>query len=484
MLELKNIVKIYSTGETQVKALKGVSINFRKCEFVSVLGPSGCGKTTMLNIVGGLDRYTYGDLVINGVSTKNYADSDWDAYRNHSVGFVFQSYNLIPHQTVEKNVELALTLSGVRKEERMKRAREALEKVGLKDHFKKLPNQLSGGQMQRVAIARAIVNDPDIILADEPTGALDSETSVQVMDILKELSKTRLVVMVTHNEELAHEYSTRIISLKDGEIVNDTMPFNDEEAEEEGIKEAEKNVGKKKKKPSMSFLTALSLSLNNLFTKKGRTILTAFAGSIGIIGIALILSLSAGFNTYIQNVQRDTLSNYPVTISSKTVNYSSMLTSFMGASKHDGKEFPSGETVTSQNVIADMLTNLVSSVGTNDLKSFKKYLDENLDERYINAVQYTYNLQTELYSKDKDRRLYPVQLPKFSDLIGPSADNYQAFYDNFKNLMMSKPIVSEMIDNDKLIKNQYDLLAGTYPEKDTDLLLVVDNYNQISDLNL
>ncbi len=234
MLELKNIVKIYSTGETQVKALKGVSINYRKCEFVSVLGPSGCGKTTMLNIVGGLDRYTYGDLVINGVSTKNYADSDWDAYRNHSVGFVFQSYNLIPHQTVEKNVELALTLSGVRKEERMKRAREALEKVGLKDHFKKLPNQLSGGQMQRVAIARAIVNDPDIILADEPTGALDSETSVQVMDILKELSKTRLVVMVTHNEELAHEYSTRIISLKDGEIVNDTMPFNDEEAEEEG----------------------------------------------------------------------------------------------------------------------------------------------------------------------------------------------------------------------------------------------------------
>lgn len=484
MLELKNIVKIYSTGENKVKALKGVSINFRKCEFVSVLGPSGCGKTTMLNIVGGLDRYTYGDLVINGVSTKNYADSDWDAYRNHSVGFVFQSYNLIPHQTVEKNVELALTLSGVRKEERMKRAREALEKVGLKDHFKKLPNQLSGGQMQRVAIARAIVNDPDIILADEPTGALDSETSVQVMDILKELSKTRLVVMVTHNEELAHEYSTRIISLKDGEIVNDTMPFNDEEAEEEGKKEAEKNVGKKKKKPSMSFLTALSLSLNNLFTKKGRTILTAFAGSIGIIGIALILSLSAGFNTYIQNVQRDTLSNYPVTISSKTVNYSSMLTSFMGASKHDGKEFPSGETVTSQNVIADMLTNLVSSVGTNDLKSFKKYLDENLDERYINAVQYTYNLQSELYSKDKDRRLYPVQLPKFSDLIGPSADNYQAFYDNFKNLMMSKPIVSEMIDNDKLIKNQYDLLAGTYPKKDTDLLLVVDNYNQISDLNL
>ncbi len=484
MLELKNIVKIYSSGETQVKALKGVSINFRKCEFVSVLGPSGCGKTTMLNIVGGLDRYTHGDLVINGVSTKNYADSDWDAYRNHSVGFVFQSYNLIPHQTVEKNVELALTLSGVPKEERMARARAALEKVGLKDHFKKLPNQLSGGQMQRVAIARAIVNDPDIILADEPTGALDSDTSVQVMDILQELAKTRLVVMVTHNEELAREYSTRIISLKDGEIVDDTMPFSTEEAEKESQEEAKKNVGKKQKKPSMSFLTALSLSLNNLFTKKGRTILTAFAGSIGIIGIALILSLSAGFNTYIQNVQRDTLSNYPVTISSKTVNYSSMLTSFMGASKHDGKEFPKGENVTSQNVIANMLTNLVSSVGTNDLKSFKKYLDENLDDRYINAVQYTYNLQIELFTQQKDRRLYPVELPKFSDLIGAMADDYQYYYDNFQALMMSEPIISEMIDNDKLIQSQYDLLAGTYPKNDTDLLLVVDNYNQISDLNL
>ena len=376
MLELRDIVKIYASGETQVKALKGVSINFRKCEFVSVLGPSGCGKTTMLNIVGGLDRYTKGDLVINGVSTKNYADSDWDTYRNHSVGFVFQSYNLIPHQTVEKNVELALTLSGVSKTERIQRARAALEKVGLKDHLKKLPNQLSGGQMQRVAIARAIVNDPDIILADEPTGALDSDTSIQVMDILQELSKTRLVVMVTHNEELAYKYSTRIISLKDGEVINDTNPFTKEEAKKEQLSEFEK-LGKKQKKPSMSFLTALSLSLNNLFTKKGRTILTAFAGSIGIIGIALILSLSAGFNTYIQNVQRDTLSNYPVTITSKTVNYSSMLSSFMGASKHDGTEFPKGENVTSQNVIANMLTNLVSSVGTNDLSSFKKYLDEN-----------------------------------------------------------------------------------------------------------
>ena len=483
MLELRDIVKIYASGETQVKALKGVSINFRKCEFVSVLGPSGCGKTTMLNIVGGLDRYTKGDLVINGVSTKNYADSDWDTYRNHSVGFVFQSYNLIPHQTVEKNVELALTLSGVSKTERIQRARAALEKVGLKDHLKKLPNQLSGGQMQRVAIARAIVNDPDIILADEPTGALDSDTSIQVMDILQELSKTRLVVMVTHNEELAYKYSTRIISLKDGEVINDTNPFTKEEAKKEQLSEFEK-LGKKQKKPSMSFLTALSLSLNNLFTKKGRTILTAFAGSIGIIGIALILSLSAGFNTYIQNVQRDTLSNYPVTITSKTVNYSSMLSSFMGASKHDGTEFPKGENVTSQNVIANMLTNLVSSVGTNDLSSFKKYLDENLDDSYINAVQYTYNLQTELYAQNKERRLYPVELPKFSDLVDSMATDYQYYYDNFKSLMMSEPIISEMIDNDKLIQSQYDLLAGSYPEKETDLLLVVDNYNQISDLNL
>lgn len=489
MLQLKNVVKVYSSGETEVKALKGINLSFRKSEFVSVLGPSGCGKTTMLNILGGLDRYTDGDLVINGVSTKNYVDSDWDSYRNHSVGFVFQSYNLIPHQTVEKNVELALTLSGVGKETRLKKAREALALVGLKDQCKKLPNQLSGGQMQRVAIARAIVNDPDIILADEPTGALDSETSIQVMEILKELAKTRLVVMVTHNAELAKEYSTRIISLKDGLVVDDTMPYSAEEAEKEGREEVKRNAGKKVKKPSMSFLTALSLSLNNLFTKKGRTILTAFAGSIGIIGIALILSLSAGFNTYIQNVQRDTLSNYPVMITSQSFNYSSMLSSFMGSSSHEGEEFPNNDELTSQDVISSMLSSLASSVNANDLASFKKYLDENADERFINAIQYTYDLQTSLYIKNEDasgyRQLAPVSLPALSQLVGAeSAKYYESYYSGFQNLVMSEPILAEAIDNRQLIEKQYDFLKGHYPENKNEILLVVDNYNQISDLQL
>ena len=502
MLQLKNIVKTYKTGDTEVKAVKGISINFRKSEFVSILGPSGCGKTTTLNIVGGLDRYTEGDLIINGVSTKDFTDKDWDSYRNHSVGFVFQSYNLIPHQTVEKNVELALTLSGVGKEERIKRAHAALEKVGLKDQFKKLPNQLSGGQMQRVAIARAIVNNPDIILADEPTGALDSETSVQVMDILKELSQSKLVIMVTHNGELAKEYSTRIISLHDGQVVGDTNPFDDRAAQREGIEERIRNTSKKIKKPSMSFLTALSLSLNNLFTKKGRTILTSFAGSIGIIGISLILSLSAGFNAYVQNVQRDTLSNYPVTISSQSMSYSSMLTTFMGTSKHDGEEFPKSSTVSSQDVIADMLENLSSSVNSNDLKSFKKYLDNKELGSSVNAVQYSYNLKTTLYTEherkkdeknDKYRQLSPVQLPNFLEMI-PNAPGvsiskeqtarFASYYTGFQNLVMSEPILSEMIDNRKLIEEQYEFLAGTYPQNAEDMLLVVDNYNQISDLHL
>ena len=329
MLELKEIVKEYPTGGDNVVALKGVSVDFRRSEFVSILGQSGCGKTTLLNIIGGLDQYTTGDLVIEGKSTKDFKDSDWDNYRNHRVGFVFQSYNLIPHQTVLANVELALTLSGVSKAERKKRAKEALEKVGLADQLSKKPNQLSGGQMQRVAIARALVNDPEILLADEPTGALDSETSVQVMDILREISKNRLVIMVTHNPDLAQEYSTRIIRLLDGRIVDDSAPFNASEPEtpedEAGEAETEVKKEKKEKKPSMSFFTALSLSLNNLLTKKMRTFLTSFAGSIGIIGIALILSLSSGFQAYIDSIQRETLTSYPLTIDAATMDMNSML---------------------------------------------------------------------------------------------------------------------------------------------------------------
>ena len=506
MLELKNVTKNYSSGETLVKALKGVSISFRRSEFVSVLGPSGCGKTTLLNIIGGLDRYTTGDLIIDGVSTEKYKDSDWDAYRNHSIGFVFQSYNLIPHQTVIKNVELALTLSGVKKEERRARAEAALEKVGLKDQINKKPNQLSGGQMQRVAIARAIVNDPEIILADEPTGALDSETSVQVMEILKDLAKTKLVVMVTHNDELAKKYSTRIINLSDGLIVGDTLPPTAEDtlsAEKAYVNAAavsEKcDLGntakaKKKKKPSMSFFTALSLSLNNLFTKKARTILTSFAGSIGIIGIALILSLSAGFNSYINDVQRDTLSQYPITITQNTVNYSSALTSLFGAmNSSSGKDLPSypdEEKVTSNNLIETLLTNVIDSISTNDLKAFKTYLDENPIGDAAIAVKYSYSLNFQVYSEDsadgtvKNRRISPVQLPSFNQVVDDELAGFKSYYDNFGSFMRGQPFLSEMIGNGELAAQQYDVLYGSWPKEYNDAVIVVDEHNQISDVSL
>ena len=513
MLDLIGITKDYASGENVVKALKGVSVNFRRSEFVSILGPSGCGKTTLLNIIGGLDRYTQGDIVIDGISTKNYKDADWDSYRNHSIGFVFQSYNLIPHQTVAKNVELALTLSGVSKEERRERARAALEKVGLADQVDKKPNQLSGGQMQRVAIARAIVNDPEIILADEPTGALDSETSVQVMDLLQELAATRLVIMVTHNGELAQRYSTRIISLSDGLVVNDTKPFD---GKDEPIKaEAENandglyvdkppetgNAGdkggkaKKQKKPSMSFFTALSLSFNNLITKKARTILTAFAGSIGIIGIALILSLSAGFNGYINDVQRDTLSQYPITITQSTLNYSSALTSFFGAmssSKNSGvEEYPDDQTVTSNNLIEDLLTGVISSISTNDLKSFKNHLEENPIGGAANAIRYSYNLNMQVYKQTtslgetRNRRISPVQLPDFKTAVpDDELAGLRSYYGNFESFMRSQPFLSEMIDNEKLVSDQYDVLYGTMPKDDNDAVIVVNEYNQISDVGL
>ena len=341
MLQLKNIVKDYVSGDTTVQALKGIDITFRDSEFVSILGQSGCGKTTLLNIIGGLDQYTSGDLIINGRSTTKYKDSDWDTYRNHTIGFVFQSYNLIPHQSVLSNVELALTLSGVSKAERRKRAVEVLEKVGLGDQIHKKPNQMSGGQMQRVAIARALVNNPDILLADEPTGALDSATSIQIMELLKEISKDRLIIMVTHNPELAEKYSSRIVRLLDGKVTDDTMPYEPTDSRVTENNKA-KRV-KKKKGTSMSFLTALSLSANNLMTKKGRTLLTAFAGSIGIIGIALILALSSGFQSYIKKVEEDTLSSYPIAIEEEQVDYSSMMSAFMGqhvgeaSEKEDGK---------------------------------------------------------------------------------------------------------------------------------------------------
>ena len=491
MLELKNITKDYSSGATLVKALKGVSIGFRRSEFVSILGPSGCGKTTLLNIIGGLDRYTTGDLIINGVSTEKYKDGDWDSYRNHSVGFVFQSYNLIPHQTVIKNVELALTLSGIKKEERRARAAAALEKVGLSDQIDKKPNQLSGGQMQRVAIARAIVNDPEIILADEPTGALDSETSVQVMEILKELSATKLVIMVTHNGELAEQYSSRIIRLSDGLVVGDSMPPENEELSPAPL---EDGSPLKKKKPSMSFLTALSLSLNNLFTKKARTILTSFAGSIGIIGIALILSLSAGFNQYINNVQRDTLSQYPITITQNTVNYSSALSSLFGvmsSADSDLPTYPKDETVTSNNLMESLLTKVINSISSNDLKSFKTYLDANPIGEYALAVKYSYSLNMQVYKEENDaignkknRRISPVKLPAFSTTVGEELSGFESYYKNFESFMRGQPFLSEMIGDGSLVAEQYDVLYGTWPRDYNDSVIVVDEHNQISDVSL
>ena len=429
MLQLKQITKEYELGKKDtknyqiVKALNGIDLSFRQNEFVSILGPSGCGKTTLLNIIGGLDKYTSGDLVIKDKSTKEFKDKDWDNYRNHSVGFVFQSYNLIPHQTILQNVELALTLSGVKHKERSERALEALDKVGLKDRANTKPNQLSGGQMQRVAIARAIVNDPDIILADEPTGALDSKTSVQIMDILKELSKTRLVIMVTHNPDLAEEYSNRIVRLKDGELVDDTNPYNPAKEKtsktkkskqiditDEKVVTTEHHVKKTKKR--MSFWTALSLSFKNLLTKKARTILVSFAGSIGIIGIALILAVSSGFSGYINKVQEDTLSSYPIVIEEQSVNYMSIVTSMFGG---DDEINHDKDAVYTNDFLSSMLDSLANSYQSNDMKSFNEYLQDNYDEiePYVNAIKYSYNLDLHIYNKNDSA---------FANLISPGSD--------------------------------------------------------------
>ncbi len=476
MLKLVNIKKDYITQNLKTEALKGINIEFRKSEFVSILGPSGCGKTTLLNIIGGLDQYTSGNLIINNQETKEYQDRDWDDYRNHRIGFVFQSYNLIPHQTVLSNVELALTLSGVSKEERRKRAKEALKKVGLENQINKKPNQLSGGQMQRVAIARALVNDPEIILADEPTGALDTETSIQVMELLKEISNNKLIIMVTHNPELANNYATRIVKLLDGNIIDDSNPYKSDEVV---IKKDEnmKKSTKKNKKAHMSFFTALSLSLNNLFTKKGRTILTAFAGSIGIIGIALILSISSGFQKYIDQIQADTLSAYPLQITSQTANYDSILNQMQN--QVNKEKYPTEQVITSQDMLIKMLETMTSNSYKNDLKEFKKYITDNKDkfDKYTNAISYGYDVTLNIYSYDNKnnvQQLNPYTLP----------DDLKTYLSPIENMMQNLVIWQEMFDNKDLLNQQYDLIDGSWPNNYNELVLVVDEYNQIFDYQL
>ena len=465
MLQIKNISKQYKTGELVQIALNDVSLNFRDNEFVSILGPSGSGKTTLLNIVGGLDRYDKGDLIINNVSTKDYKDRDWDSYRNHTVGFVFQSYNLIPHQTVLSNVELALTIGGISKGERKKRALDALDKVGLKDQAHKKPNQMSGGQMQRVAIARALVNNPDILLADEPTGALDTETSVQVMELLKEVANDRLVIMVTHNPELAETYSTRIVKLRDGKIIDDSNPFIIEDKKKE--KPKYKNLGK----ASMSIMTALSLSFNNLLTKKGRTILTAFAGSIGIIGIALILSLSTGFQNYIDKIQEDTLTSYPLSITAETADATSMLLSMVPG---EGEEREEGVVKENKN-----FTNMFSKIGENDLKSLKYYLQDNKKkvDSMVALTQYKYSVTPIIYTKDVKGAITK---------LNPS-EILASMYGGDSIMSMASGTISvftEMIDNDTMAKSSYKMLKGSWPEKYDEVLLVLPAENEISDLLL
>ena len=472
MLELKKITKKYLSDTNSVSALKGIDLKFRETEFVSILGPSGCGKTTLLNIIGGLDGYSTGDLIINGKSTKNFKDKDWDTYRNHSIGFVFQNYNLIPHQTVLANVELALTLAGINKTERRKRAIKALKDVGLGDQIHKKPNQMSGGQMQRVAIARALVGNPDILLADEPTGALDTKTSVQIMELLKEISKTKLVIMVTHNPDLAEKYSTRIIKLLDGKVTDDSKPYDRVE---------EKKEQNKTGKTSMSFLTALSLSLNNLLTKKGRTILTAFAGSIGIIGIALILSLSSGMQNYINQVEEDTLSSYPITLQETTMDTGELLNAAMDS----GTTYPAydDDLIHSMNISSDMLSIMSSGAKSNNLEAFKAYIDENENtfNEYANAIQYSYNLNLNIYKENSDgytqvnpdqimNELGFGQMNEISNMFSSGVSSYNAF--------------NEMLDNQNLIEEQYDCLAGHLPENYNEVVLVVNKDNYISDYTL
>lgn len=496
MLELNDIKKDYVSGSTTVSALKGINLRFRDCEFVSILGQSGCGKTTMLNIIGGLDKYTSGDLKINGVSTKNYKDRDWDFYRNNSIGFVFQSYNLIPHQTVLSNVELALTLSGVSKAERKKRAIEALEKVGLGEQIHKKPNQMSGGQMQRVAIARALVNNPDILLADEPTGALDTETSIQIMELLKEISKDRLIIMVTHNPELAKDYSTRIVRLLDGVITDDSDPYSLEDMEADirakeaaKAKTSEKKIKKsgKKQKTSMSFFTALSLSFNNLMTKKTRTILTAFAGSIGIIGIAMILSISNGIQLYIDRVQRDTLSSYPITLQAESIDISSMVTSMTGNS--DSEEHEDKSKIYSNDIMGDMINTMVKEVKSNNLSEFKKYIENGSSDikSYVSDIQYSYDVPLNIYMKDTSNgveQLNPSTM--FDSIYGEGATSTSSAMSSGMGMGMfsNSSVWNQLLGNQQVLDEQYDVLAGHWPENFNEVVLVADKNNEVDDYTL
>lgn len=496
MLELNDIKKDYVSGSTTVSALKGINLRFRDCEFVSILGQSGCGKTTMLNIIGGLDKYTSGDLKINGVSTKNYKDRDWDFYRNNSIGFVFQSYNLIPHQTVLSNVELALTLSGVSKAERKKRAIEALEKVGLGEQIHKKPNQMSGGQMQRVAIARALVNNPDILLADEPTGALDTETSIQIMELLKEISKDRLIIMVTHNPELAKDYSTRIVRLLDGVITDDSDPYSLEDMEADirakeaaKAKTSEKKIKKsgKKQKTSMSFFTALSLSFNNLMTKKTRTILTAFAGSIGIIGIAMILSISNGIQLYIDRVQRDTLSSYPITLQAESIDISSMVTSMTGNS--DSEEHEDKSKIYSNDIMGDMINTMVKEVKSNNLSEFKKYIENGGSDikSYVSDIQYSYDVPLNIYMKDTSNgveQLNPSTM--FDSIYGEGATSTSSAMSSGMGMGMfsNSSVWNQLLGNQQVLDEQYDVLAGHWPENYNEVVLVTDKNNEVDDYTL
>ncbi len=471
MLQLKNINKTYVTGDFKQQALKDINLKFRENEFVSILGQSGSGKTTMLNIIGGLDKYTSGDLLINGKSTKKYKDRDWDTYRNHSIGFVFQSYNLIPHQTALANVELALTLSGVSKDESRRRAKEVLKKVGLEEHMNKKPNQMSGGQMQRIAIARALVNDPDILLADEPTGALDSDTSIQIMDLLRDIAKDKLVIMVTHNAELAEEYSTRIVRISDGKITGDTNPYDGDEDESKTTHNTSKT--------HMSFSTALRLSLNNLMTKKGRTLLTAFAGSIGIIGIALILSLSNGVQNYIKKIEEDTLSSYPITIEESTVDMSAMMDLMSG--KSATKEEHDLDKIYSDDILNNVVTSMTSQMSTNNLESLKKYLDDNKDIKSLtNDIQYSYNLDLQLYSKDTSKGVLQVNPSPVMEKIGFTDSTNGTISMATSQYNMWK----ELLNNTDLLKSQYDVVAGHWPTKYNEVVLIVNEQNEVSDYTL
>ena len=488
MLKLVDIKKDYLSGDSTVHALKGIDLSFRENEFVAILGHSGCGKTTLLNIIGGLDQYTSGDLIINGKSTKDFSDGDWDAYRNHSIGFVFQSYNLIPHQTVLSNVELALTLSGVAPSERRARAREALEKVGLGDQLYKKPNQMSGGQMQRVAIARALVNDPDILLADEPTGALDSETSVQIMEILKQISRDKLIIMVTHNPELASDYASRIIRLKDGVIVDDSEPF-------EAADTVSPETNGRREKTSMSFFTALALSTNNLLTKKTRTILTAFAGSIGIIGIALIMSLSNGIQNYIDKVQGDTLSSYPITIQAESVDMTSMMASMMGAQAASSENSHENDAVYSSSVLFDMINSFVTAdTETNNLRAFRAYIEDEESEiaQHISSVQYSYDVDLTPYAEDDNGHIGKTDTVQIMQtaMSATFGGDYSSYFATYGQMYSMLDVWQEMLPGENgeainpLLREQYDVLYGRWPESYDEVVLIVDENNEISDLVL